>query len=141
MDMSESRSFNEQATGLIEETMSLVKQVMVKHSAAVLSEMHDQIVSRNERIASLETALAESEAARKRLEAELAQVRRDLNAAMPRICCEKFKECDVGNCVPKLWAEIAAVREIANRAVASIGSFDTGLQRHYQVMLDAARKP
>ncbi len=46
--------FNEQAAFLIDGTIGLIKQVLVKHSAAVLEEMHDQIVKRNDRISKLE---------------------------------------------------------------------------------------
>lgn len=48
------KPFNEQAAFLIEDAMNLIKQVLVKHSAAVLEEMRDQIVSRNKRISELE---------------------------------------------------------------------------------------
>lgn len=37
-----------------EDALDLIKQVLVKHSAAVLEEMHDQIVTRNTRISNLE---------------------------------------------------------------------------------------
>lgn len=49
-----SKSFNEQAASLVENALNLIKQVLIKHSAAVLEEMHDQIVSRNDRIRQLE---------------------------------------------------------------------------------------
>ena len=47
-------SFNDQAAYLIENSLDLIKQVLVKHSSAVLEEMRDQIVSRNNRISKLE---------------------------------------------------------------------------------------
>ena len=50
----EKKPFNEQAAILINTAQDLIKQVLVKHSAAVLQEMHDQIVTRNERIRELE---------------------------------------------------------------------------------------
>lgn len=56
------KPFNEQAAFLIENALDLIKQVLIKHSAAVLEEMRDQIVARNTRIAALE---AENEALRK----------------------------------------------------------------------------
>jgi len=46
--------FNDQAAFLIENALDLIKQVLVKHSAAVLEEMRDQIVKRNDRISELE---------------------------------------------------------------------------------------
>ena len=49
--------FNKQAAFLIEGAVDLIKQVLVKHSAAVLEEMHDQIVARNQRIKQLEDEL------------------------------------------------------------------------------------
>ena len=42
---------------MIENALDLIKQVLVKHSAAVLEEMHDQIVARNEEIKQLQIAL------------------------------------------------------------------------------------
>lgn len=51
------KPFNEQAAIMIETAQDLIKQVLVKHSAAVLEEMHDQIVSRNQRIKQLEDEL------------------------------------------------------------------------------------
>jgi len=50
--------FNEQAQFLIENALDLIKQVLVKHSAAVLEEMRDQIVKRNERISNLEGSVS-----------------------------------------------------------------------------------
>ena len=52
------KPFNEQAVFLIDSTMELIKQILVKHSGAVLKEMHDQIVKRNTRISNLERDLA-----------------------------------------------------------------------------------
>ena len=52
------KPFNEQAAFLIEGAIDLIKQVLVKHSAAVLEEMHDQIVARNARISELEELYA-----------------------------------------------------------------------------------
>ncbi len=52
-----SKPFNEQAALLVENCLDLIKQVLVKHSAAVLEEMHDQIVWRNQRIKQLEDEL------------------------------------------------------------------------------------
>ena len=49
------KPFNEQAAFLIEDAVDLIKQVLIKHSAAVLEEMRDQIVARNTRIAALES--------------------------------------------------------------------------------------
>ena len=49
------RPFNQQAAILIEDALDLIKKVLIKHSAAVLEEMHDQIVKRNKRIAHLES--------------------------------------------------------------------------------------
>ena len=49
-----SKPFNEQAAFLIENCLDLIKQVLVKHTAAVLEEMRDQIVARNDRIKQLE---------------------------------------------------------------------------------------
>lgn len=46
--------FNEQAAFLIKDALDLIKQVLIKHSAAVLEEMRDQIAVRNARIAVLE---------------------------------------------------------------------------------------
>ncbi len=40
---------------LVENCLDLIKQVLVKHTAAVLEEMRDQIVSRNDRIKHLES--------------------------------------------------------------------------------------
>ena len=57
-----SEPFNKQAASLVEETVGLIKQVLIKHSTAVLEEMYEQIVSRNDRIKQLET---ESEQFRK----------------------------------------------------------------------------
>ena len=51
------KSFNKQAAVLVEGAVDLIKQVLVKHSAAVLEEMHDQIVARNARISALEAEL------------------------------------------------------------------------------------
>lgn len=51
------KPFNEQAAFLIETSVDLIKQVLTKHSAAVLEEMHDQIVARNQRIKQLEDEL------------------------------------------------------------------------------------
>ena len=48
------KPFNEQAAFLIENALDLIKQVLVKHSAAVLEEMRDHIVARNDRISELE---------------------------------------------------------------------------------------
>ena len=48
------KPFNEQAALLVENCLDLIKQVLVKHTAAVLEEMRDQIVSRNKRISELE---------------------------------------------------------------------------------------
>ena len=67
-------ALNEQAAFLTERPLDLIKQVLVKHSAAVLEEMRDQIVSRNVRISKLETDLA---AANRRI-AELEKDVRDL---------------------------------------------------------------
>lgn len=50
----EKKPFNEQAAFLIENALDLIKQVLIKHSAAALEEMRDQIVSRNDRISKLE---------------------------------------------------------------------------------------
>jgi len=50
-------NFNEQAAFLIEDAADLIKQVLVKHSAAVLEEMRDQIVMRNTRIKELRELL------------------------------------------------------------------------------------
>ena len=47
------KPFNEQAAFLINNALGLIKQVLVKHSAAVLEEIHDQIVKQNERIKQL----------------------------------------------------------------------------------------
>ena len=47
------KPFNEQAAFLIENALGLIKQVLVKHSAAVLGEIHDQIAEKNERIKQL----------------------------------------------------------------------------------------
>ena len=52
-------SFNDQAAYLIENSLDLIKQVLVKHSAAVLEEMRDQIVSRNNRIIAQEEQIKE----------------------------------------------------------------------------------
>ena len=52
-----SKPFNEQAAFLVENCLDLIKQVLVKHAAAVLEEMHDQIVARNQRIKQLEDEL------------------------------------------------------------------------------------
>ena len=52
------KPFNEQAALLVENCLDLIKQVLVKHTAAVLEEMRDQIVSRNDRIKHLESQLA-----------------------------------------------------------------------------------
>lgn len=52
--MKTDKPFNEQATFLIQDALDLIKQVLVKHSAAVLEEMCDPIVKRNARIAVLE---------------------------------------------------------------------------------------
>jgi len=49
------KPFNEQAALLIENALGLIKQVLVKHSAAVLEEMRDHIVRRNEQIKQLTT--------------------------------------------------------------------------------------
>lgn len=51
------KPFNEQAAKLIDTALDLIKQVLVKHSAAVLEEMRDQIVKRNQRIKQLEDEL------------------------------------------------------------------------------------
>ena len=51
------QSFNKQAASLVEETVALIKQVLIKHSTAVLEEMYDQIVARNQRIKQLEDEL------------------------------------------------------------------------------------
>ena len=51
------KSFNEQAAFLISDALGLIKQVLVKHSAAVLEEMRDQIVARNQSIKELEDEL------------------------------------------------------------------------------------
>ena len=53
-----SKSMNEQAAFLIEDALDLIKQVLIKHSAAVLEEMCDQIVTRNARISDLEKECA-----------------------------------------------------------------------------------
>lgn len=53
----EKKPFNEQAALLVENCLDLIKQVLVKHTAAVLEEMHDQIVSRNEQIKRLATEI------------------------------------------------------------------------------------
>lgn len=50
-------NFNEQAAFLIEDAADLIKQVLVKHSAAVLEEVRDQIAMRNARIAELRELL------------------------------------------------------------------------------------
>lgn len=50
--------FNEQAATLIKTSVELIEQVLLKHSRAILEEMHDQIVSRNNRIAELEKDIA-----------------------------------------------------------------------------------
>lgn len=52
------KSFSEQAAFLVEGALDLIKQVLVKHSAAVLDEMRGHIVKRNDRIAELERELA-----------------------------------------------------------------------------------
>lgn len=55
------KPFNEQAAFLIEDAVDLIKQVLIKHSAAVLEEMRDQIVARNTRIAAIEAEVEASE--------------------------------------------------------------------------------
>ena len=52
------KSFNEQAAVLVEGAVNLIRQVLVKHSAAVLEEMRDQIVARNDRISKLEESVS-----------------------------------------------------------------------------------
>ena len=52
--MKTDKPFNEQAAILINTAQDLIKQVLVKHSAAVLEEMRDLLVKRNERISKLE---------------------------------------------------------------------------------------
>ena len=52
-----SKPFNEQAAFLIEDALDLIKQVLVKHPAAVLEEMRDQITTRNDEIKQLTIAL------------------------------------------------------------------------------------
>ena len=59
------KSFSEQAAFLMADALDLIKQVLVKHSAAVLEEMRDQIVSRNDRIADLEREMPLYEEIRK----------------------------------------------------------------------------
>ena len=52
-----SNNYNEHAAYLINGTIDLIEKVLIKHSAAVLEEMHDQIVARNQRIKQLEDEL------------------------------------------------------------------------------------
>lgn len=54
------KSFSEQSAFLMADALDLIKQVLVKHSAAVLEEMRDQIVARNDRTSELERQLAEA---------------------------------------------------------------------------------
>ena len=56
----EQKPFNEQAAILIETAQDLIKQVLVKHSAAVLKEMHDQIVQRNACISVIKAELEQA---------------------------------------------------------------------------------
>ena len=56
----EQKPFNEQAAILIETAQDLIKQVLVKHSAAVLEEMHDQIVQRNACISVIKAELEQA---------------------------------------------------------------------------------
>lgn len=52
-----SNAYNAHAADLINGTIDLIEKVLIKHSAAVLNEMHDQIVARNEEIKQLQIAL------------------------------------------------------------------------------------
>ena len=70
-----SKTFNEQAAFLVENCLDLIKQVLVKHTAAVLEEMHDQIVSRNERISALEKNAKASEELYNAIQRELETAR------------------------------------------------------------------
>ena len=54
-----SNAYNEQAADLINGTMDLIERILIKHSAAVLEEMRDQIVSRNDLIKQLEADCAD----------------------------------------------------------------------------------
>ena len=53
-------AYNEHAANLINGTIDLIEKVLIKHSAAVLNEMHDQIVSRNQEISRLKGELDEA---------------------------------------------------------------------------------
>ena len=72
------KSFSEQAAFLMADTLDLIKQVLVKHSAAVLEEMRDQIVKRNDRISELERQLAEAVKRSKLQHDEAVQLRAEL---------------------------------------------------------------
>ena len=48
------KSFNEEAVFLIDGTIDLIKQILVKHSSAVLQEMGSQLLAKNDNIALLE---------------------------------------------------------------------------------------
>ena len=72
-----SKPFNEQAAFLIENCLDLIKQVLVKHTAAVLEEMHDQIVSRNDTIKNLTLSVEVAKKVTSELEAERDALKRE----------------------------------------------------------------
>ena len=92
------QSFNEQAAFLIETALDLIKQVLVKHSAAVLEEMHDQIVTRNEQIKQLAAERDEANIKGHRaitIAAELADVIRRLDTAEELLRDSRKREAEL----------------------------------------------
>ena len=121
--MKNDKPFNEQAAFLIETSLDLIKQVLVKHSAAVLEEMYDHIVKRNDRISELEGSVntLESECNQlndmtifqRALLEELASMCRRLSYSVKRSgndklahqCVELLKRHDFGGSILRISTE------------------------------------
>ena len=116
--------FNEQAAILINTAQDLINRVLVKHSKAVLEEMHDQIVARNDRISKLEGSVntLESECnqlndmtiKQRALIDDLASMCRRLSYSVKRAgndtlahqCVELLKKHDLGGSVLRTDAKL-----------------------------------
>ena len=118
------KSFNEQAAVLVDRAAGLIKQILVKHSAAVLEEMRDQIVARNDRISKLEGSVSTLEnecnqlndttIKQRALIEDLASmcrrlgysVKRSGNDKLAHQCVELLKKHDLGGSVIRAHAQL-----------------------------------
>lgn len=87
------RQYYKQAEDLVETVSELQKQVLVKHTAAVLEEMHAQIKTRDIAIEHLERELGEYVGAAQRLAVERAEYRRKAHGKCNEADCN-YPDCD-----------------------------------------------